>query len=99
MARLISDLQYHCLLYPEPGQLLSQINTLLSARTHRGMFVTLIYMVLDTQTRRIAMANAGHPGPLSLSGDKQPGFWKMKQPKALHWGLYPASNMSRNSAS
>ncbi len=68
MARLISDLQYHCLLYPEPGQLLEQMNTLLSARTRRGMFVTLIYMVLDTRTRRIAIANAGHPAPVLIRG-------------------------------
>lgn len=68
MARLISDLQYHCLLYPEPGQLLTRMNTLLSARTRRGMFVTLIYMVLDTRTRRMAMANAGHPAPVLVRG-------------------------------
>jgi phosphoserine phosphatase RsbU/P len=64
MARLTSDLQYHCLLYPEPCRLLEQMNTLLYARTYRGMFVTLVYMVLNTCTGRMVMANAGHLPPV-----------------------------------
>ena len=64
MARLTSDLQYYTLLFPEPGELLTQINRVLCERAKRGMFVTLVYMLLDTVANRIQMANAGHMSPI-----------------------------------
>ena len=64
MARLTSDLQYFTLLYPEPRQLLTQINNVLCERAKRGMFVTLVYMLLDTVENRIQMANGGHVSPI-----------------------------------
>ena len=64
MARLTSDLQYYTLLYPEPKELLTQINKVLYERTKRGMFVTLVYMLLDTIENRIQIANAGHVFPV-----------------------------------
>lgn len=64
MARLTSDLQYYTLLYPEPRQLLTQINNVLCDRAKRGMFVTFIYLLLDTVTNRIQISNAGHMSPI-----------------------------------
>ncbi len=64
MARLTSDLQYYTLLYPEPRELLTQINKVLCERAKRGMFVTLVYMLLDTVENRIQIANAGHVAPI-----------------------------------
>ncbi|MBT3805622.1 MAG: SpoIIE family protein phosphatase [Desulfobacula sp.] len=64
MARLTSDLQYYTLLYPEPRDLLTQINKVLCERAKRGMFVTLIYMLLDTAGNNIQIANAGHVSPV-----------------------------------
>jgi len=64
MARLTSDLQYYTLLYPEPWELLTQINKILFERAKGGMFVTLVYMVLDTAENRIKIANAGHLSPV-----------------------------------
>ena len=64
MARLTSDLQYYTLLYPEPKELLTQINKVLYERAKRGMFVTLVYMLLDTIENRIQIANAGHVFPV-----------------------------------
>lgn len=64
MARLTSDLQYYTLLYPEPWELLTQMNKILFERAKGGMFVTLVYMVLDTVVNRIQIANAGHLSPV-----------------------------------
>ena len=64
MARLISDLQYNTLLFDDPARLLQEINTLLCRRNRRGMFVTLVYMVLDIPGKKIFFANAGHPSPI-----------------------------------
>jgi len=66
MARLTSDLQYYTLLYPEPKDLLTQINKVLCERAKRGMFVTLVYMLLDTVENRIRVANGGHVSPIYL---------------------------------
>ncbi len=64
MARLTSDLQYYTLLYPEPKELLNQINNVLCERAKRGMFVTLVYMLLDTENHTVKMANGGHMSPI-----------------------------------
>ncbi|MCF6247433.1 MAG: SpoIIE family protein phosphatase [Desulfobacula sp.] len=69
MARLSSDLQYYTLIYPEPGQMLTQINTVLCQRAKRGMFVTLIYILLDPEENRFRIANAGHMSAIYSDSD------------------------------
>ena len=64
MARLTSDLQYYTLLYPDPKELLTQMNKVLCERAKRGMFVTLVYMLLDTKENCLQIANAGHVCPI-----------------------------------
>ncbi len=64
MARLSSDLQYYSSLYKDPGKLFSKINKLLCARAKQGMFVTLVYILLDIKTGDICFSNAGHLSPL-----------------------------------
>jgi len=69
MARLTSDLQYYTLLYPDPKELLTQMNKVLCERAKRGMFVTLVYMLLDTKENRLIVANAGHISPIYSSNE------------------------------
>ncbi|MDA3916657.1 MAG: SpoIIE family protein phosphatase [Deltaproteobacteria bacterium] len=69
MARLTSDLQYYTLLYPDPKELLTQMNKVLCERTKRGMFVTLLYILLDTKENRLRIANAGHISPIYSSNE------------------------------
>ncbi len=69
MARLTSDLQYYTLLYPEPRILLNQINNVLCERAKRGMFVTLVYMLLDTENHTIKISNGGHMSPIYTDED------------------------------
>lgn len=64
MARLISDLRYYSLIVPPPVDLLSRINTILVERSHQGMFVSLIFMLLNTQNGELTISNAGHLPPL-----------------------------------
>jgi phosphoserine phosphatase RsbU/P len=64
MAKLTSDLQYHVALDSEPATLFNKINTILCERSQQGMFVTMIYMILETDTGDIFWVNAGHPAPL-----------------------------------
>jgi len=64
MARLSSDLQYYTFIHPEPEELLTRINKELCGRTKRGMFVTLVYILLDPEAYTIKIANAGHVCPI-----------------------------------
>ncbi len=70
MARLTSDLQHHALLSSQPSELLETINDLLCRRSKHGMFVTLVYMILNLDTGHIRFSNAGHLFPL-CSKDQQ----------------------------
>lgn len=64
MARLISDLRYYCHIAEQSVDLMQTINSVLFERSHQGMFVTLIYMLLDIRKGELKITNAGHLPPL-----------------------------------
>tara|TARA_B100000614_G_scaffold224082_1_gene212774 strand:- start:1218 stop:2024 length:807 start_codon:yes stop_codon:yes gene_type:complete len=68
MARLSSELQHYAPVFIEPGRLMSKINRVLCKRSQQGMFVTLIYLVVDLKSGIVLFANAGHIPPLLLDG-------------------------------
>jgi sigma-B regulation protein RsbU (phosphoserine phosphatase) len=88
MARLTSDLQYYTLLYPEPCELLTQINKVLCERAKRGMFVTLVYLLLDTVENRVRIANAGHVSPI-YSDDEGTRLLGHDNKKGMPLGIMP----------
>ena len=45
----------------DPGEVLRDVNGLLSGHLSQGMFVTMLLVVLDPKTGAIDIANAGHP--------------------------------------
>jgi sigma-B regulation protein RsbU (phosphoserine phosphatase) len=52
--------------HASPVSLISAANTIITSRSHSGMFVTLFYGVLDPETRSLAFINAGHNPPFIL---------------------------------
>jgi sigma-B regulation protein RsbU (phosphoserine phosphatase) len=52
-----------------PVDIMRHVNDALCNETHTGMFVTLVYAVLDVQTGELEFCNAGHASPLLV----QPG--------------------------
>lgn len=64
MARLISDLRYYSHIHERPTELMQVINSVLFERSRQGMFVTLIYFLLDRQTGELKITNGGHLPPL-----------------------------------
>ncbi len=52
-----------------PGEVLTRLNQLLADDFPAGKFVTMVYAVLDSSTRTVIFANAGHLRPLFI--DKQ----------------------------
>jgi phosphoserine phosphatase RsbU/P len=67
MARLMSDVRLFALKGTNPDDLLSNMNESLTVRSRQGMFVTVEYVIIDTQTGHMVMANAGHLPVLWLS--------------------------------
>jgi phosphoserine phosphatase RsbU/P len=70
-----------------PIDTMAKVNDALCAETQTGMFVTLIYAVLDTETGVLELCNAGHPPPClltpqgmvrSLQGSRNPALGLMK---------------------
>ncbi len=64
MARLTRDLRYFALAEPDPGKMLGWMNRAVNEGGHDDIFVTLLYVVLDSSAQRITFANAGHMPPL-----------------------------------
>jgi sigma-B regulation protein RsbU (phosphoserine phosphatase) len=53
-------------------EVMARVNNALCAETHTGMFVTLLYALLDVQTGTLEMCNAGHMAPYRLAHGKRP---------------------------
>jgi sigma-B regulation protein RsbU (phosphoserine phosphatase) len=49
-----------------PGEVLTKLNRLMVEDFPAGKFVTLVYGVLDPETRTVTFANAGHLHPLFI---------------------------------
>ena len=47
-----------------PARILSELNRVLSANLAEDMFITMLYMVLNTRTRELVFARAGHESPV-----------------------------------
>ena len=88
MARLTSDFQHHALLSSQPSELLETINELLCRRSKHGMFVTLVYMILELATGHISFSNAGHLFPL-CSTDKECRLLGTDSTKGPPLGILP----------
>jgi sigma-B regulation protein RsbU (phosphoserine phosphatase) len=51
---------------------MARVNNALCAETHTGMFVTLLYALLDVQSGTMEMCNAGHMAPYRLTPGEAP---------------------------
>ena len=57
-----------------PAVVLQEVNSHLCAMNANGMFVTLIYGVLQLSTKRFSYVRAGHEMPMAWSGSAEPIF-------------------------
>jgi sigma-B regulation protein RsbU (phosphoserine phosphatase) len=69
MAKLGSDMRTLAFTEAEPAAALAKLNDLLAGRSRRGMFATLLYLVLDARTGVITVCNAGHLPPVVRKAD------------------------------
>lgn len=68
MAQLLSDLRNVSQLETDPARILSKVNDIQCRRSRRGMFATVVYLMLELKSNRVSAANAGHPPVLVRSG-------------------------------
>jgi phosphoserine phosphatase RsbU/P len=70
-----------------PGEVLSRINQMLLDDVSTGRYVTMIYAVLDSTSRKLTFASAGHPWPLLChGGDVRP----LHTDAGMPLGLFPS---------
>lgn len=58
--------------YSRPEDIMRQVNDALASQNPRGMFVTLLCMIVDPTTGEVACANAGHPSPVLIRKGESP---------------------------
>jgi serine phosphatase RsbU (regulator of sigma subunit) len=64
MARISSDLRLAAAAVSDPAKALEHVNRIVLERKQHDIFVTCIYMTLNTKTHVMTLANAGHLPPL-----------------------------------
>ena len=69
MAKLGSDMRTLAFTEQSPSEALMKLNDMLAARSRRGMFATLLYIELDSQTGRLTISSAGHLPPIIRRAD------------------------------
>lgn len=66
-----SVLRAHASQNPDPAAVLREVNQTMVADMYEDMFVTMLYMVYNIETRELAMARAGHdPALLVFPGEE-----------------------------
>lgn len=69
MAKLSSDVRFHSAGQTEPAEVLSRLNRAMGSQVEEGMFVTLLFVSLNTRTGEMKIANAGHLPPMVRRAD------------------------------
>jgi len=88
MAKLTSDFRLLAIRQKEPARLVEEVNHLLCLRSRRGMFVTLVYLVLDPGNGEVDFINAGHVPPVLWNGARD-RFELLKKPGGPPVGIVP----------
>jgi phosphoserine phosphatase RsbU/P len=64
MARISSDLRLAAAAVNDPARALEHVNRIVLERKQHDIFVTCVYMTLNTKSHAVTLANAGHLPPL-----------------------------------
>lgn len=68
MVKVLSEFRFRASGAESPDRVLGQLNDALLAHITSGMFVTLVYAVVDAAERTVAFCSAGHPPMLRKRG-------------------------------
>ena len=87
-ARTLSEIRLLLEFSPDPAEVMTRLNNLTYDRSSRGMFVTLVLMLLDPEAGQLTVLSAGHPPPLIYDVEKE-SFVEVTLPKAPPLGVIP----------
>ncbi|MFH1656125.1 MAG: CHASE2 domain-containing protein [Candidatus Omnitrophota bacterium] len=93
MAKIITHLRSAIGLHKDPAKVLSHINERLAAEGSSGLFVTLLYLVIDLNSRQLLFSNAGHHSILCINQNEDK-FKLMSEEKSMPIGLMPEVEFS-----
>ena len=79
-----------------PGNVLSEVNTLLTENNETMMFVTLVYVLYDPETGVLTYANGGHCNPLVVHPDGS--SIELPQTGGVALGVMPGLDYREDSA-
>jgi phosphoserine phosphatase RsbU/P len=96
MAKLGSDLRTLAFTEKDPASALQKLNTMLAERSRRGMFATLLYVELETQSGKLTISNAGHLPPLIKKADGSVG--KLATAGGSPLGILPGMQFGQETA-
>lgn len=90
MARLVSDFRLISKSDHDPARIMKKVNKILFDRSQRGMFATGIFLLLDTKSKKLWVANAGHHSMLI----RGPGnaIVEKGQASSIPLGILPDTN-------
>jgi len=92
MAKLMSDFRYVALLDPQPGEVIRQVNKIVTRRSRNGMFATAVYMLLDVKSKKLKVCNAGHHSMLIRRGDSE--ILELGKAGGIPLGIFESSTYS-----
>lgn len=95
MVRTVSEFRSLAPRFESPSGLLNALNLSLAANPSLGMFVTFLYVILDTQKKTLRFSSAGHHPILCRSG-KEMGPVYLQDSGGLPLGLTPDCTYQEN---
>ncbi|HNX68695.1 MAG TPA: SpoIIE family protein phosphatase [Candidatus Omnitrophota bacterium] len=96
MVRAMSEYRFLAPLAKDPGELLTRLNRKLAEGSMFGMFLTLVCLFVDKNTRTIQYASAGHP-PILLRNAQTSQTEFLKGAQSVPLGMVPETSFYLNS--
>ncbi|MCD8483400.1 MAG: SpoIIE family protein phosphatase [Verrucomicrobia bacterium] len=78
MAICQSNLRHLARQYPNPADVMRQLNSSMTREMRTDMFITVVYAVIDTCNHQLHLARAGHEMPLLVHTDPESGLSEAK---------------------
>ena len=91
MARVISELRAIAKDFESPAALLEALNVRLTASPSEGIFVTVLYLILDLEAGSLVLSNAGHE-PLCIYRKREGKLEWVREGAAQPVGMFPETH-------
>ena len=80
MSKMSSDMRFLLENEKDPLSVMYKINNQIFARSTRGMFITLLLLIIELKTGKIKTINAGHISPFIAKNDETSLFTRSENP-------------------